>query len=731
MSAVNSNNNQIQGALNLPEKFRMTIHVGMLQSMGINMYTSIGKSLVEFIANAYDSDSSVVEIDLPFDKIDAARNEVRELAKKEVQAGKREAFTSLYEPLPDSISITIKDDGHGMTAEEIEDKFLVVNRNRRDSDGLMTESGNRVVMGRKGIGKLAGFGAAERIRVRSKRKGQTYATVFDMDFDEIKNKESVNEVEFTPKYEYGLDEDEQGTTILLSSLRCDALKASKDSIIKALAQNFLVVSDDFLILLNEEGIEEDIVDYEYIYPEESKRNKNGFGTETVNVEDIFSFDIEYVVKFRARADENIQNEDQNGNDSDQSDIRIRGHLPAKMRGARIYCNKRLAEGPTLLNLHTGMHNFHSQSYMECIVHADDLDKHNVDLISTNRSDLKTDNDIVDALHKAVTEIMRLALREHAKFRKNKAEEEIEQDEFSKRLLNQIKTLPNRTRIPARKALNIVASHAGVTSKLYREIAPIMVQTMNAGEVLTKLIELGADPKSITVVAQELAELNKVENSDVLKLYRGRKNGIQALSTLQDKAVDQWKGKKFEGELHALLKESPWLIKPEYSHYLTSDKTMGTVARKLDSELQIDTAISEKEDAENNGNRPDLVFVLVNSDAPDTVSVVELKSPNIELDNNHLTQLESYMMQVRETIQVDFQKTDVKVHGHLIGTLPKADTSANMKRLLLQKIKEQGPSTQWEVISIPMLLERSRLTHLAVIEALENQEVEEEEEGSAK
>lgn len=228
MSTDNSNINQIQDIPNLPEKFRMTIHIGMLQSMGINMYTSIGKSLVEFIANAYDSDSSVVEIDIPFEDITAARDEVRELAKKEVQAGKREAFTSLYEPLPDNISIIIKDDGHGMSAEEIENKFLVVNRNRRDSDGPMTESGNRVVMGRKGIGKLAGFGAAERIRVRSKRKGQTYATVFDMDFDEIKSKESVNKVEFTPEYKFGLDENEQGTTIRLSGLRCDALKANSN-----------------------------------------------------------------------------------------------------------------------------------------------------------------------------------------------------------------------------------------------------------------------------------------------------------------------------------------------------------------------------------------------------------------------------------------------------------------------------------------------------------------------
>ena len=84
----------------------------------------------------------------------------------------------------------------------------------------------------------------------------------------------------------------------------------------------------------------------------------------------------------------------------------RGQCSAKRRGARVYCNRRLAAGPTLFDLQTGMHNFHSQNYMECVVEADALDKYNVDLINTNRSDFRRDNDVIDKFVENVTELMR-------------------------------------------------------------------------------------------------------------------------------------------------------------------------------------------------------------------------------------------------------------------------------------------------------------------------------------
>src|SRR5262249_6879501 len=158
-----------------------------------------------------------------------------------------------------------------------------------------------------------------------------------------------------------------------------------------------------------------------------------------------------------------------------------------------------------------------------------------------------------------------------------------------------------------------ASAEGVASPLYKAAAPLVLESMNAGEVLANLIHLEADPKSLVVVAHELFELARVENRDALKLYRARKHGIEAVRKLTEQArANGKKGAKFEIDLHNTLKENPWLIKAESSRYLTSDKPLGDVARELSKLLEIDDEAPELEgDAEGNikdeDNRPDLVF----------------------------------------------------------------------------------------------------------------------------
>src|SRR5947208_1944414 len=103
-----------------PPDFAMQIQGGMLEALGINMYTSMGKCLVEFIANAYDSDATCATIKIPVDAIRAARIAVRAAARAEVDAGTRDKFSLLLLPLPEEIFIEIVDDGHGMSPTDIE-----------------------------------------------------------------------------------------------------------------------------------------------------------------------------------------------------------------------------------------------------------------------------------------------------------------------------------------------------------------------------------------------------------------------------------------------------------------------------------------------------------------------------------------------------------------------------------------------------------------------------------
>src|SRR5438105_1136015 len=103
---------------------------GLVRHLGLQMYAGVLPALTELIANSWDADSNEVHVEVPFGI-----------------------------PLDDRSEIRVRDNGVGMTFDEVNDAYLVLGRDRRTSSGLYSPGGRRV-MGRKGIGKLAGFGIA-------------------------------------------------------------------------------------------------------------------------------------------------------------------------------------------------------------------------------------------------------------------------------------------------------------------------------------------------------------------------------------------------------------------------------------------------------------------------------------------------------------------------------------------------------------------------------------------
>src|SRR6266849_8349353 len=56
-------------------KFKVAPH--LLQDLGLNLYTSLPRVLVEFVANAYDADSPSVDIRSDFALIESERNKLK------------------------------------------------------------------------------------------------------------------------------------------------------------------------------------------------------------------------------------------------------------------------------------------------------------------------------------------------------------------------------------------------------------------------------------------------------------------------------------------------------------------------------------------------------------------------------------------------------------------------------------------------------------------------------
>jgi hypothetical protein len=602
---------------NKPEQFKLAVQGGMLEALGINMYTTLGKCLVEFVANAYDSNASRVEITIPFADIDAQRAALREADRKAKAQARKAAGASVASPtpapsepfepsevgvpaaaagtptqdvaegesgsapssesgkiappdvslykkaLPDAVSIVIRDFGHGMSPADVAQKFLPINRHRRaDASGqetnLRSEGGKRAVMGRKGLGKLAGFGIAGQVIVRTKRAGDDFATTFTLNAASLADVPNLSEIPIPATYEPDADLEACGTVITLRGLKPDAVRSSEDKIVGTLAEAFYGIRpEDFAVVLNGNLVVAAPVDYDFVFPEAAAASGD-LVEDFVNIPDVGTLPIKYAVRFRKPGQ----------------------HLQAGKRGARIYCNNRLAAGPSLFKLGTGMHNFHAQDYLECVVVADTLDQLGVDFVNTNRTQLREDNDVVEAVLGHVSDLMRKALAQHAKHREAKVEAEIKTNAESSRMNQIIEHLPKRSRAPAGKLLRTIALRHGTDSMEFKELAPLVVSSLNAGEVLIRLIELQTDPQTVRQVAGELLELAEIERSDVLKLYRGRRAGIVSLRKLIEKGEELWKRKGFEAELHQLFKDEPWLIKPEYSKYLTSDEDLNRLASKL-------------------------------------------------------------------------------------------------------------------------------------------------------
>lgn len=123
-------------------KYKMDINLSVLKHLGLNLYSNSPSVLSEIVANSHDADATEVRITVS----------------------------------PDRSKITIVDDGHGMTLQEINDKFLMVGYQRRSKGEKKSRKFKRPVMGRKGIGKLSLLSIANDIRIHTITEATTSAT---------------------------------------------------------------------------------------------------------------------------------------------------------------------------------------------------------------------------------------------------------------------------------------------------------------------------------------------------------------------------------------------------------------------------------------------------------------------------------------------------------------------------------------------------------------------------
>lgn len=186
-------------------------------------YTSSERALKELVDNAWDADASHVRITLP-------------------------------EPMS-SDPIVIEDNGSGMTEEELNRHYLFIASDRRTRSGARTAAKFRLVKGRKGIGKFAGFVTASVMQVETWARGKLCCFVICTN-----DLSSVTDIEEFPLdiQTTNCDDTSSGTRITLSHLHQHLKFPNPNKFRQELLREY-GRTEDFDIVINDKKLDVDDV----------------------------------------------------------------------------------------------------------------------------------------------------------------------------------------------------------------------------------------------------------------------------------------------------------------------------------------------------------------------------------------------------------------------------------------------------------------------------------------
>jgi hypothetical protein len=198
---------------------KFVVATQMLDHIGVSMYSKYPKAIGELVVNGYDADANHVLVDIR----------------------------------PSEDRITIEDNGEGMGERDIREGYMFLGSGQKRAIAR-TAIYHRLPIGSKGIGKLAGFGIARRIEVKTIKNGT--ALEFCLDRNELENAQRMGKLnepildrapmqlkEFDAK---GLS---NGTTVVLRKLRAECGKIEVDKVIAHLAHE-LPLGMNFRVVVN-------------------------------------------------------------------------------------------------------------------------------------------------------------------------------------------------------------------------------------------------------------------------------------------------------------------------------------------------------------------------------------------------------------------------------------------------------------------------------------------------
>ena len=314
----------------------------IIDQLGIQMYQSPIAAIAEMISNSWDADAEKVNVTLP-------------------------------ERLGSDAVITIEDNGIGMSFDDCQARYLNVGYARRGSSPTERSlEKNRPILGRKGIGKFAGFGIADIINIRTIGKQSGELTEFELNLADLREDDYVSSNKPVNLISYEESDDnrkaEHGTIVTLKSLRLSR-NISGSVFSRGMARRFLLHKrvSDFVVTINggELPETEEERDIEFVFPRDFGDDlpegltieNDGWGKEGLSDGNMIKWRFCF---YKAPIDEE------------------------QLRGISIFSRGKLCQNPFFFNLTGGLGGQHGQEYLSGAVEADFLDELPKDLISPER-----------------------------------------------------------------------------------------------------------------------------------------------------------------------------------------------------------------------------------------------------------------------------------------------------------------------------------------------------------
>lgn len=518
----------------------------ILDHLGIAAYNSVVKCVAELVANSYDADATEVKILLP-DVID------------------------------ENAVITVSDDGLGMSPKDLKEKFLYIGRNRR-KEGERTPSG-RLVIGSKGIGKLAGFGIASRVRLTTRKDGKQSVITIDRNI-----LDSVQELT-NHKFDIVVSQTKakNGTTIDLLQLH-EEVHLPVPEIIRRHLHRTMPHKPDFTIYVN--GVE--------CTAEDVKGQRSDF---TEKIEGLGIVKGYYL----------IANTRQN---SPGLAVRVRG---------------RIVQEPSLFGLDTRAHGFFTAEKIVGEINAEFMDPEKDgdrrDLIKTSRDGFLDDSEIVQQFNSWAAEFVRKIVQGVDKIEIGKRTDALM---GAPEIRNRLDALPPHIRGTASKVVRAIIEKLKTASDEDAKNLIEWILRYYESNVLKELMSaiMAADIREAEKLATLIQEWGFTQVNSVVGIVHTQINIISRLEELvaSDKAE--------EIDLHKLIESNLWLIR-EGLELWASDKPLKTL---LDGHLK--ELYKGREDI-----RPDLI--CRSRDEGNRAVILEFKRPKEKIVMKHVTQALEY------------------------------------------------------------------------------------------